>query len=117
MVTLSKTLITYPNAPKLANIKIQSCLDGDTCTTIKGGKIKLAYIYIPNLQGKKADLISAKAAKDHANDAISSSKVTIRRIKENKYGRTVAELFKGSMNIQEQLVEKGFFNIYERNTN
>ena len=80
----------------------------------KRRKIKLAYIYIPNLQGKKADLISAKAAEDHLNNVISGSKVTIRRIKENKYGRTVAELFKGPVNIQEQLVEKGFARIYER---
>ena len=32
----------------------------------------------------------------------------------NKYGRTIAELSKGAINIQEQLVEKGFARIYER---
>ena len=38
----------------------------------------------------------------------------IRRITEDRYGRTVAELSKGPMNIQEHLVEKGFAHIYER---
>ncbi len=41
----------------------------------------------------------------------------IRRITEDRYGRTVAELSKGPMNIQEHLVEKGYARIYERYLN
>ena len=38
----------------------------------------------------------------------------IQRIKQGGYESTIAELSKGPINIQEQLVEKGFASIYER---
>ena len=93
---------------------IQSCYDGDTCTTTEGEKIRLACIDTPELRGKKADPIPAKATKDYLNDLVAGSTITIRRITKDRYGRTIAELFKGPMNIQEHLVEKGFASIYER---
>ena len=114
MIALFQTLTTYPSAPDLPIVTIQSCYDGDTCTTTDGEKIRLACIDTPELRGKKADPIPAKAAKDYLNDLVARSTVTIRRITEDRYGRTVAELSKGPMNIQEHLVEKGFASIYER---
>ena len=114
MIALLHTLTTYSNAYDLPTVMIQSCYDGNTCTTTEGEKIKLACIDTPELRGKKADPISAKAARDYFNDLITKTTVTIRRITEDRYGRTVAELSKGPMNIQEHLVEKGFASIYER---
>ena len=114
MTALFQTLITYPNTSDLPTVTIQSCYDGDTCTTTKGEKIRLACIDTPELKGKKADPIAAKASRDYLNDLVTGSTVTIRRITEDRYGRTVAELSKGPMNIQEHLVEKGFARIYER---
>ena len=114
MTALFQTLTTYPSASDLPSVTIQNCYDGDTCTTTEGEKIRLACIDTPELRGKKADLIPAKAARDYLNDLVAESKVNIRRITEDRYGRTVAELYKGPMNIQEHLVEKGFARIYER---
>ena len=114
MIALFKTLISYPSASSLPSITIESCYDGDTCTTNKGEKIRLACIDTPELSGKKADPIPAKASRDYLNDLVTGSTITIRRITEDRYGRTVAELYKGPMNIQEHLVEKGFAHIYER---
>ena len=114
MITFFQTLITYPNDQEFQSVMIQSCYDGDTCTTTKGEKIRLACIDTPELRGKRADPIRAKAAKDYLNDLVAGSTVTIRRITEDKYGRTIAELSKGPTNIQEKLVEKGFASIYER---
>ena len=114
MIALFKTLTTYPGTPDLPTVTIQNCYDGDTCTTTEGEKIRLACIDTPELRGKKADPIPAKAARDYLNDLVAGSTVTIRRIIEDRYGRTVAELSKGPMNIQEHLVEKGFARIYER---
>jgi endonuclease YncB( thermonuclease family) len=114
MIALFKTLTTYPGTPELPTVTIQSCYDGDTCTTTEGEKIRLACIETPELRGKKADPISAKAARDYLNDLTSESDLTIRRITEDRYKRTVAELYKGPMNIQEHLVEKGFARIYAR---
>ena len=114
MLALFQTLTTYPSAPALPSVTIQSCYDGDTCTTTDGEKIRLACIDTPELRGKKADPIHAKAAKDYLNDLVAGSTVTIRRITKDRYGRTVAELSKGPINFQEHLVEKGFAIIYER---
>ena len=114
MIALFQTLTTYPSAQGLPSVTIQSCYDGDTCTTTEGEKIRLACIDTPELRGKKADLIPAKAARDYLNDLVAGSTVTIRRITEDRYGRTVAELSTGPVNIQEHLVEKGFARIYER---
>ena len=103
MVALFQTLITYPNSPELA-----------TVTTTEGEKIRLACIDSPELRGGRADPIPAKAAREFLNGEIKGSTLNIRRITKDRYGRTVAELFKGPVNIQEQLVEKGFARIYER---
>ena len=114
VTTLFQTLTTYPSGSDLPTVTIQSCYDGDTCTTSEGEKIRLACIDTPELRSKKADLIPAKAAKDYLNELVAGSTVTIKRITEDQYGRTVAELSKGPINIQEHLVEKGIASIYER---
>ncbi len=96
---------------------IQRCYDGDTCTTTQGEKVRLACIDTPELGGTRGNQILAKAAKDHLNDLVAGSTVTIRRITEDRYGRTIVELYKRSINIQEELVEKGYARIYERYKN
>ena len=103
-------------APALAQstITIQSCYDGDTCTSTSGEKIRLACIDTPELKGNRADPIPAKAARDYLNDLVAGEKVSIRRITKDRYGRTVAEISKEDVNIQQQLVDKGFARIYKR---
>ncbi len=93
---------------------IKSCYDGDTCTTTDGEKIRLACIDTPELQGKKADLVAAKEAREFLNAFVANKKVKIRRINTDRYGRTVAELFKNNINVQEVIIEKGYGKIYER---
>ena len=92
MLALFQTLITYPSAPELPIVTIQICYDGDTCTTTEEEKIRLTCINTPELRGKKADPIPAQDAKDYLNNLIDGSTVNIRRITEDRYGRTVAEL-------------------------
>ena len=116
IVVLFQELINYPSASELPTVTIKSCYDGDTCTTTKGEKIRLACIDTPELKGKRDYPSRAKAAKDYLNDLIAGSTLTIRRITEDRGGRTIAELSKGPINIQEQLVEKGYARIYERYT-
>ena len=93
---------------------IRDCYDGDTCTTIDGEKIRLACIDTPELKGKKANPIKAKEARDFMNKLVSNKKVSIKRINTDKYGRTVAELFKNNINLQELVVKKGYGKIYKR---
>ncbi|AIQ95744.1 thermonuclease family protein [Prochlorococcus sp. MIT 0604] len=93
---------------------IKSCYDGDTCTTTDGEKIRLACIDTPELKGKRAEPATAKEARDFLNNLMSNKKVSIRRITNDRYGRTVGELFINGINVQEVLVQKGYGKIYER---
>ncbi len=95
-------------------ITIKSCYDGDTCTSTQGEKIRLACIDTPELRGKRADPIPAKAAKEYLNNLVAGEKVSIRRITKDRYGRTVAELSKGGKNIQELLIKEGFASVYKK---
>ena len=93
---------------------IKSCYDGDTCTAIDGEKIRLACIDTPELKGKRADPVPAKKARDFLNNLVINEEVSIRRITKDRYGRTVAELFKNNINIQKLIVDQGYGKIFEK---
>ena len=107
-------LVLAPPALAQTTITIDRCYDGDTCTSTDGEKIRLACIDTPELRGKRADPIPAKAARDYLNGLVAGEEVSIRRITKDRYGRTVAELSKDGVNIQERLVDKGFARVYKR---
>ena len=114
-IALFQTLISYPDESFTQQTTIiENCYDGDTCTTTEGEKIRLACIDTPELLGKRADPRLAKAARDYLNELIAGKEVEIRRITKDRYGRTVAELFKDGVNVQRLLVSKGHAQIYER---
>ena len=95
-------------------VVINSCYDGDTCTSSTGEKIRLACIDTPELRGKRADPVPAKEARDYLRELVVGRKVTIRRITTDRYRRTVAELFIDGSNVQQQLVASGHASIYWR---
>ncbi|WP_320667951.1 thermonuclease family protein [Prochlorococcus sp. MIT 1307] len=103
-------------APALAlpTVTIQRCYDGDTCTTTSKEKIRLACIDTPELRGSRADPIPAKLARDYLNGLVAGETVGIRRITKDRYGRTVAELSKNGINVQERLVALGLAKVYTR---
>ena len=96
----------------LASVLISSCYDGDTCRSSTGEKIRLACIDTPELRGKRAKPVPAKAARDYLRALVVGRKVGIRRITTDRYGRTVAELFVDGSNVQQQLVAAGHAEIY-----
>ena len=102
------------NASKEDMVVIDSCYDGDTCTTTDGEKIRLACIDTPELRGSRADPVPAKAARDFINNLIAGKEVGIRRITKDRYDRTVAELSITGINVQQLMVTKGHATIYER---
>ena len=105
---------SWSTPASLPTVSIKYCYDGDTCTTLKGEKIRLACIDTPELKGKKANPIPAKLARNFLNDLIAKKEVSIRRITKDRYGRTVAELFKDGVNIQELIVKEGFGEIHQK---
>ena len=96
----------------LASVFIASCYDGDTCRSNTGEKIRLACIDTPELRGKRANPVPAKAARDYLRGLVVGRDVGIRRITKDRYGRTVAELFVDGSNVQQQLVAAGHADIY-----
>ena len=95
-------------------VVIDSCYDGDTCTTTSGEKIRLACIDTPEIKGPRADPEPAKAARDFLNSNVAGKEVSIRRITKDRYERTVAELVKDGVNIQKLMVSKGYAKIYKK---
>ena len=111
MLLISIPFSAYGSLPTTI---IQSCYDGDTCTTIDGEKIRLACIDTPEINGKNANKIPAEEARDFLNQLVANKKVSIKRITKDRYGRTVAEIYKDGTNIQELIVKKGYGKIYKR---
>ena len=109
-------LLLLLGSPAIAQptIIIRNCYDGDTCTSASGEKIRLAGIDTPELKGNRADPVPAKAARDYLNGLVAGEEVAIRRITKDRYGRTVAEISKDGINIQERLVKEGLASIYQR---
>ena len=98
----------------LAFVVIASCYDGDTCTTTSGERVRLACINSPELRGKSSELVPAKVARDHLKGLVVGKEVGIRRITEDRYERTVAELFIGERNVQREMVAAGHAEVYQR---
>ena len=113
VLSLSIVFSSEINA-KLSPTTIKNCYDGDTCTTTDGEIIRLACIDTPELKGKKANPIPAIEARNFLNNLISNKKVYVRRITHDRYGRTVGELFKNGINVQELIVDKGYGKIYRK---
>ena len=115
-ILVSFILIVYSSATnaKLPTTIIKNCYDGDTCTTTKGEKIRLACIYTPELKGPKAKPLEAKESKDFLNNLVANKQISLKRITKDRYGRTVGELFKNGLNIQKMIVEKGHGKIYQK---
>ena len=115
-ILVSFVLIGYSSATnaKLPTTIIKSCYDGDTCTTIDGERIRLACIDTPELKGPKARSIEAKESKQFLNNLVANKQISLKRITKDRYGRTVGELFKNGLNIQEMIVKKGHGEIYKK---
>ena len=102
------------NKPEIGEITIKDCYDGDTCTSSEGEKIRLACIDTPEIKGKRAKPNEAIAAKNFLNEMIKGEKVSIRRVTEDKYGRTVGELSFNGQNLQQLLVKEGYAKVYKK---
>ena len=91
----------------LATVVIASCYDGDTCRTTAGERIRLACFDTPELRGKRADPIPARAARDHLRRMVVGRRVGIQRHTRDRYGRTVATLFVDGRPVGAEMVRSG----------
>ena len=95
-------------------IFIRNCYDGDTCKSLLGEKIRLACIDTPEIKGKNSEPKKALLVRNYLNKLIKNQEVSIKRIKFNRYERTVAKLYKDKLNIQKHLVDVGLAKIYKK---
>ena len=95
-------------------VKIISCYDGDTCTSSKGEKIRLACIDTPEIRGNKVNLEKALFARDYLNSKVEGKFIKLKRITTDRYNRTVGELYVENINIQELLYKKGLAKIHKK---
>ena len=95
-------------------VKIISCYDGDTCTSSKGEKIRLACIDTPEIRGNKVNLEKALFARDYLNSKVEGKFIKLKPITTDRYNRTVGELYVENINIQELLYKKGLAKIYKK---
>ena len=116
MILFLSLFINYEILAKsdFSSIFIKSCYDGDTCTAIDGEKIRLACIDTPELKGKNSDPEKGIEARDFLNKLVANKEISIKRITKDRYGRTVAEIYKDGKNIQELIVNKGYGKIYKK---
>ena len=102
-------------ANALPSVTISSCYDGDTCRTTEGEKVRLACIDTPELRGRNADPVPAKAARDYLRSRVVGKTVLIRRVDTDRYGRTVGDLYlKPFESVGLDLVRSGHAVIYRR---
>jgi endonuclease YncB( thermonuclease family) len=103
---------------RLPLVRFQGCYDGDTCTTTDAEKVRLACIDAPEITKRprfRATRMSPTAydnslferSANHLRALVSGRMVGIRRIKTDRYGRTVAELFIDNQNVGQLQVLSG----------
>jgi endonuclease YncB( thermonuclease family) len=96
----------------LEDVVIRSVTDGDTLVLSDGRKVRLLGINTPEVGfGGKASEPYAIDAKEYVESlwqAERSAKISIGRQQEDKYGRVLAHVFIGEINVVEQLLTKGW---------
>ena len=98
---------------KTKKATVISITDGDTFKVTRRGServIRIACIDTPEMSPPPW----GQAAKDVLTGIMRvGGKVKIKELDNDRYGRVVAEVFKGSMNIGEELVRKGYAFVYD----
>lgn len=96
----------------LEDVVIRSVTDGDTLVLNDGRKVRLLGINTPELGfGGEASEPYAVDAKDYVESlwqAEQSAKIGVGRQQKDKYGRVLAHVFIGEINVVEQLLAKGW---------
>lgn len=99
---------------KAERVRVVHCYDGDTVRVTSGEVIRIACIDTPELTGEYAQPYRAQRAKNHLIRLVDSKWVTLKRLTRDRYGRTVAELFLGDVNVGRQMVVSGHAKIFRR---
>lgn len=101
---------------------VLSCNDGDTCRIRNSDnitlKVRLAGIDAPEFAKRKGKKKAegqnhAEESKKFLNELVKGKNVTLNPIGTDAYNRTIAEVFVDNANVNLQLVEKGYVEVYK----
>ncbi|SDH65632.1 Endonuclease YncB, thermonuclease family [Pseudomonas flavescens] len=103
-----------PAPGKLAQVKVQRVVDGDTLRLVDGRSIRLIGINAPELarKGRAAEPL-AEAARDRLSQLVAANDgrvgVKAGEQKKDRYGRTLAHLYdRRGTNLEAQMLAEGF---------
>ena len=74
------------------------------CKTLKGttGSADVVAIYL-----ERAKTLPAKTEREYLRGLVVGKKLGVRRITKDRYGRTMADVFLGTTNVQQEMVASG----------
>ena len=95
---------------KRKQIKVERVIDGDTFISQEGDYIRLAGIDAPEYPNQ----CLSQEAKERLTELISGEEIKIERVKKDKFGRTMAFVFKGQLFIDRILLSEGLGRVLEK---
>ncbi len=101
-----------PTAPKGKLCNVESVYDGDTAWVVCNGqreKLRLYCIDAPEMGQKPW----GRASRDHLRSIIGET-VNVESIDTDRYGRTVARLWSGSLDLNGQMISDGWAAVYPK---
>ena len=90
--------------------------DGDTFTC-KGTYQRLIQVRLADIDAPENGQAYGNQARKALNQLIYKQAVTLKNERKDKYGRTVATVFLGSLNVNLAMIEQGYAWHYERYSN
>lgn len=104
IVTMLLTTSAFSQSPTT----VQRVVDGDTVVLVGGERVRLQCIDAP-----ESSQAYGSQATNHLEDLLDQGSVSIYRVGEDTYGRTIGYLYVGNMDVNRQMVYDGFAWNYE----
>jgi micrococcal nuclease len=108
---------------KRLSAEVFHCHDGDTCRVkVADGlwlNVRLAGIDAPEVakaRGAKKGQVFGNEAREYLNKIVKGRKIELRQVDLDPYNRPVVELFDKESNINLQLIEEGYAEVYRGKT-
>ena len=118
---------TVPFVPPIVGGKVVKVYDGDTITIasklpntpepIYRFQVRLNGIDTPEIKGKtNAEKELAKKARDDLTNLIMGKLITLKNVTTEKYGRILADVYIGDINVSEWMIQRGYAVKYDGGT-
>ena len=104
---------TQPVATNPTTCRVVGIADGDTLTCLTAAKQPLK-VRLHAIDAPEKQQAFGQQAKKHLSDLVYNQTVTLNITDTDRYGRTVADIQLGSLNVNQQMVKDGYAWAYRR---